>query len=77
MQNVLNNINNEFMSPLDLKNFLGLSIPTQAKMRYRKGCFANDPNPLPFIKLGGRVFYKKSSILEWLDKNENKELKGE
>lgn len=62
----------EFMTPTQLKKMLGISIPTQVKMRARQGCFANDENPLPFIKLGARVLYRKSSIDEWIKANENK-----
>ncbi|CUU87925.1 helix-turn-helix domain-containing protein [Campylobacter hyointestinalis subsp. hyointestinalis] len=62
----------EFMTPTQLKRMLGISIPTQTKMRARQGCFANDKNPLPFIKLGARVLYRKSSIDEWIKANENK-----
>ncbi|CUU76594.1 Helix-turn-helix domain [Campylobacter hyointestinalis] len=62
----------EFMTPTQLKRMLGISIPTQTKMRARQSCFANDKNPLPFIKLGARVLYRKSSIDEWIKANENK-----
>lgn len=62
----------EFMTPTQLKRMLGISILTQTKMRARQGCFANDKNPLPFIKLGARVLYRKSSIDEWLKANKNK-----
>jgi hypothetical protein len=40
-------------------------------MRARQGCFANDLNPLPFIKLGARVIYRKSSIEAWIRAKEN------
>jgi hypothetical protein len=62
----------EFYTPTQLKKVLGLSIPTQAKMRARQGCFVNDLNPLPFIKLGARVIYRKSSIEAWIRAKENK-----
>ncbi|QPH87663.1 helix-turn-helix transcriptional regulator [Campylobacter concisus] len=63
--------NDEFLTPTQLKSLLGLSIPTQAKMRARRGCFAKDTNPLPFLKLGARVLYRKSSIEEWLKSKES------
>ncbi|MDL2347913.1 helix-turn-helix transcriptional regulator [Campylobacter hyointestinalis] len=61
----------DFLTPTQLKRLLGLSIPTQAKMRARQGCFANVAHPLPFIKLGARVLYRKNAIDEWIKANEN------
>lgn len=67
---------NDFLTPTQLKRLLGISIPTQAKMRARQGCFANEAHLLPFIKLGARVLYRKSAIDEWVRANENSGKKG-
>ena len=66
--------NEEYMTPPQLKRLLGLSLPTQAKMRAKQGNFANDPNPLPFIKIGRRVLYKASSIDAWIKRQEERNL---
>lgn len=67
----------DFLTPTQLKRLLGISIPTQAKMRARQGYFGNEAHPLPFIKLGARVFYRKSAIDEWIRANENSSKKGD
>lgn len=54
------------LSPSDLMVNYGISIPTQNRLRLRKRQ-ENDKFPLPFVKIGKRVLYKKDQIEEWIN----------
>ncbi len=49
---------NEWISPHDLEQALGIKISTQNKMRMEKR--------LPFSKLGKKIFYSKTKINQLL-----------
>lgn len=54
------------LSPIDLVENYGISITTQNRLRLRKRQ-ENDKYPLPFVKIGKRIFYRKDQIEEWLN----------
>lgn len=54
------------LSPEDLMINYGISIATQNRLRLKKRQ-KNDQYPIPFVKIGKRIIYKKNQIEEWID----------
>lgn len=71
-------LNGDFITPQDLFAWLGITIGVQNKLRMRKFQRADAAKPpLPFIKIGKRVVYRRSEINQWLEnirENYKKEL---
>ncbi len=60
-----------FLTPAELFEQFGIPIQTQAKWRMKN----NNKIKIPFIKLGRRIVYKRSSIEEFLDSLEKNKVK--
>ena len=56
-------MNETFLTPTELFEQFGIPIQTQAKWRMKN----SNKVKIPFIKLGRRIVYKRSSIEEFLD----------
>jgi hypothetical protein len=46
--------------------FLGVSLPFLRRGRSQGTTGCRTPTP-PFVKLGGRVFYRRSDLIVWVD----------
>lgn len=64
-------MNETFLMPAELFEQFGIPIQTQAKWRMKN----NNKIKIPFIKLGRRIVYKRSSIEEFLDGLEKNKVK--
>lgn len=64
-------MNETFLTPTELFEQFGIPIQTQAKWRMKN----NNKIKIPFIKLGRRIVYKRSSIEEFLDSLEKNKAK--
>ena len=64
-------MNETFLTPSELFEQFGIPIQTQAKWRMKN----NNKIKIPFIKLGRRIVYKRSSIEEFLDSLEKNKVK--
>lgn len=53
--------NELYFNPKTLEREFGIAEKTQAKYRTEKS--------IPYSKIGGFVFYKKSDIYAWIDKH--------
>ena len=62
----LNSGEPNILSPNDLVENYGISISAQNRLRLKKRQ-ENDKFPIPFIKIGKRIIYKKNQIEEWLN----------
>lgn len=54
-----------YLTPQDLEKRFNISLSTQALMRMKKRQ-ENDHNPLPFIKIGRKIFYIENQIEAWM-----------
>lgn len=63
---------NKWITPEELQRLLGLSLKKQSALR-AKYHQEKDEYPLPFTKIGKRVFYNIDQINEWLIKNGNQD----
>ena len=63
-------MNETFLTPAELFEQFGIPIQTQAKWRMKN----NNKIKIPFIKLGRRIVYKRSSIVEFLDSLERNKI---
>jgi len=64
-------MNETFLTSAELFEQFGIPIQTQAKWRMKN----NNKIKIPFIKLGRRIVYKRSSIEEFLDSLEKNKVK--
>ena len=64
-------MNETFLTPAELFEQFGIPIQTQAKWRMKN----NNKIKIPFIKLGRRIVYKRSSIEEFLNSLEKNKVK--
>ena len=64
-------MNETFLTPAELFEQFGIPIQTQAKWRMKN----NNKIKIPFIKLGRRIVYKRSSLEEFLDSLEKNKVK--
>lgn len=62
-------LSQEWMTPKQLEDELGISMIVQDRMRMRRRQM-QDPNPLPFSKFGKAILYNRKRINEWLLQNE-------
>ena len=54
------------MTPLNTSKYIGVSIKTLASWRSAGGC------SLKFSRLGGRIFYFKKHVDEWISQHSGK-----
>ena len=52
-----------WLTSKQLAQHLGISVSTVSKLRGRK---------IPFYKLGGKIYFKKQEIDEWIEKTRHK-----
>ena len=52
-----------WMTSKQLAKYLGISVSTVTNLRVSK---------IPYYKLGGRIYFKKQEIDEWLEKSRHK-----
>lgn len=59
------NFTDGYLTPQDLVERFGLSLNQQSLMRMKKRQ-KHDPNPLPFVKIGRKIFYIANQIEAWM-----------
>ena len=52
------------LTEAEVSEWLKISVPTLRTMRARPG-----RDPIPFVKVGGRVRYREDSLNKWLQRN--------
>ena len=68
--NAIQTLADGWLSPSDLQEQYAISKPAQAILRLKKRQ-ESDRYPLPFTKIGKRIFYKREQIENWLLANQN------
>ena len=58
-------LTNSYLTPQDLAERFNISLSAQALMRMKKRQ-KYDPNPLPFVKIGRKIFYIANQIEAWM-----------
>lgn len=66
------NFNNEWITPKQLENELGITIRQQEKLRMKRKDIDNAIKPIPYSKIGRNVIYNRAKINEWLLDNQVK-----
>ncbi len=56
----------DLITQKEMANMLKMSESWLEKQRWRK-------KGIPFVKIGGRIFYDKQDIVEWLNRHKNLE----
>ena len=64
-------MNEDYITPTELFEEFKIPLQTQAKWRMN----GNNKIKIPFIKLGRRIVYKRSSIEEFLDTLEKNKVR--
>ena len=69
--------NADWMTPDDLEFEYGISIPLQTRLRMKKN-YTSEASlkfaPIPFVKVGKLILYRRDDIDKWLETNT---IKGE
>ena len=59
--------NDSWLTPYQLQDQYGISRTQQAKLRMRRNYGGGATKyPIPFVKIGKRIFYLKADIEKWL-----------
>lgn len=61
VKNVQTALNNKLLTPTQVSNLLGVTVGTLQVWR------SNRRYPLEFVKIGSRVMYRESAILEFIE----------
>ena len=54
----------KYMTPAELSEYLGGSISVRTMANWRSQCIGPE-----YVKIGGKVRYKRESIDQWLERN--------
>lgn len=64
--------NADWMAPDDLEFEYGISIPLQTRLRMKKN-YTSETSlkfaPIPFVKVGKLILYRRDDIDKWLETN--------
>lgn len=58
------------LTPKELEEMFGIKVQHQAKLRMKVN--QKKPNPLPFSKIGKKIFYDRERIIRWIKSQEVK-----